>query len=81
VRINGSRTLKGHLQVGAGDVLTFAQAGRIRVVRVLAVAERRLGAAEAASLYQDLAPEPPRGSAAAGDERPAQVRRRDSGLE
>jgi ribosome-associated heat shock protein Hsp15 len=37
-----------------GDVLTFPQGGQIRVVRVLALAERRGPATEAQALYCDL---------------------------
>ena len=54
VRINAVRTRKSHQQVGAGDVLTFAQGGRIRVVRVLALAERRGSASEAGRLYEEV---------------------------
>jgi ribosome-associated heat shock protein Hsp15 len=54
VRINMVRTHKSHQQVGAGDVLTFAQGGRIRVVRVLALAERRGSASGAGQLYEEV---------------------------
>jgi ribosome-associated heat shock protein Hsp15 len=37
-----------------GDVLTFPQGHQIRVVRVLALAERRGPATEAQALYCDL---------------------------
>lgn len=62
VRVNGTPVGKAAATVAVGDVLTFAQARRIRVVRVLALGERRGPAAEAATLYEDLAPEPARGS-------------------
>lgn len=58
VRINGTPVTKAAIGVGVGDVLTFAQVRRIRVVRVLALGERRGPATEAAALYEDLAPEP-----------------------
>lgn len=58
VRINRQPTVKPHARVAPGDVLTLAlgqgRSARIRVWRVLALAERRGGAAEAAALYEDL---------------------------
>ncbi len=54
VRINGMKCRKPGHGVGAGDVLTFAQAGEIRVVRVAALDERRGSAAVAQQLYHDL---------------------------
>ena len=56
VRVNGEITGKPHRAVGPGDVLTFALAGRVRVVRVLAPGDRRGPAEEARLLYDDLAP-------------------------
>lgn len=52
VRINGARTAKASRQVRQGDVLTFPQAGDIRVVRVLGFAERRGPARDARLLYE-----------------------------
>ena len=43
VRIGGARVDKAHHAVRVGDVLTFAQARRIRVVRVRALSSRRRG--------------------------------------
>lgn len=77
VRVNRAVVSKAHHNVRAGDVLTFAQGERIRVVRVLAIAERRGPAAEAALLYEDLSPEPPSGRPAAGER--AAVPLRDPG--
>ena len=54
VRINGQKCRKPGHGVGAGDVLTFAQGGHIRVVRVLSLADRRGAAPEAQLLYIDL---------------------------
>lgn len=54
VRVNAVRTHKAHQQVAAGDVLTFAQGGRIRVVRVRALAERRGNATAAGQLYEEV---------------------------
>lgn len=58
VRINGDRVAKPSSTVATGDVLTFAQADRIRVVRVAALGERRGPAAEAQTLYADMTPPP-----------------------
>ena len=55
-RVNAERTKKAAAQIGAGDVLTFRQGEQIRVVRVLAQAERRGPATEAQALYEDLTP-------------------------
>lgn len=57
-RVNGERTAKAHARVRPGDALTFRQAQRVRVIRVLDVGERRGPAPEARALYEDLAPEP-----------------------
>ncbi len=56
VRINRKIVDKSSQPVRAGDVLTFPQARDIRVVRVLALAERRGPAPEARLLYEDLTP-------------------------
>ena len=54
VRINGQKCRKPGHGVGAGDVLTFAQAGEIRVVRVTALDDKRGSASVAQLLYHDL---------------------------
>ncbi|MCR8723412.1 RNA-binding S4 domain-containing protein [Frigidibacter sp. SLM-1] len=54
LRINSRKVGKPARPVGPGDVLTFRQARRIRVVRLLALPERRGSAAEAQALYDDL---------------------------
>ncbi|MFN0113811.1 MAG: RNA-binding S4 domain-containing protein [Paracoccaceae bacterium] len=54
VRLNGAHCLKPGHAVGPGDVLTFAQGTRIRVVRIVAAGTRRGPAAEAQGLYGDL---------------------------
>lgn len=56
VRVNRRRVAKAHVPVRPGDVLTFPHGRHIRVVRVLALPERRGPAAEARSLYEDLVP-------------------------
>lgn len=56
VRLNRTRVEKpGHV-LRQGDVLTLTLRGGVRVVRVLAEAERRGAAAEARLLYEDLMP-------------------------
>jgi ribosome-associated heat shock protein Hsp15 len=54
LRINSLRCGKPGHGVVVGDVLTFPQGNRIRVVRVLALGERRGPAGEAQRLYVDL---------------------------
>ncbi|MDJ0992255.1 MAG: RNA-binding S4 domain-containing protein [Dinoroseobacter sp.] len=58
VRINANRVTKSATAVAVGDVLTFAQGGAIRVVRVEAPGMRRGPATEAQALYTDLTPAP-----------------------
>jgi len=64
VRVNGRKVSRPAHAVGPGDVLTFPQARRVRVVRVLSPGQRRGPAPEARTLYEDLAPEEPCGEAA-----------------
>lgn len=54
IRISGRRIIKPHQPVRVGDVLTIPLGGRIRVVRVRALSERRASTPEARSLYDDL---------------------------
>ena len=56
VRINGERALKPSRLVRDGDVVTAAHSGRLSVVRVIDVAERRGPASLAQALYEDLTP-------------------------
>lgn len=56
LRANGVRVTKPAHLVKQGDVLTFPQGRRIRVIRVLSIGTRRGPAAEAALLYDDLDP-------------------------
>lgn len=57
VRVNGEKVAKPAHGVVPGDVLTFPQARRIRVIRIVAIGERRGPAPEALTLYEDLSPE------------------------
>lgn len=59
VRIGGTPVAKANHAVKPGDVLTFAQGGHIRVVRVKAIGQRRGPAPEARTLYEDLSPPSP----------------------
>jgi ribosome-associated heat shock protein Hsp15 len=71
LRLNAERTDKPARAVGPGDVLTFPQGARVRVVRVVALGTRRGPAAEAAALYDDLDPAAgPAPSPAPGPARP-----------
>lgn len=85
VRLNGERISKPSRSVKPDDVLTFALAGHIRVLKVLAPGTRRGPAPEARLLYEDLAPPAPKSPAdlAApaerdrGSGRPTKKERRD----
>ncbi len=54
IRINRQPTDKAHAKVRIGDVLTIPLRGDVRVVRVLGLAVRRGGSADARLLYEDL---------------------------
>jgi ribosome-associated heat shock protein Hsp15 len=56
VRIDGAVVTKAHHPVRPGHVLTFPHARDIRVVRIVALGERRGPAAEARTLYEELTP-------------------------
>ena len=58
VRVNGQRIDSPGRALRVGDVLTIALAARVKVLRVLAFAERRGGAEQAKQLYDDLSPVP-----------------------
>ena len=60
VRVNTVKVSKPSHGVGLGDVLTFAQARDIRVIRIRALGTRRGPASEAQTLYEDLDPPKPR---------------------
>lgn len=54
VRLNGRRQNNPAKKARGGDVLTIALAHKIRVLRVLAIAQRRGPFSEAQSLFEDL---------------------------
>ena len=59
VRINRQATEKAHARLRVGDVLTLPVHGTVRVLRVAALAVRRGPAAEARTLYEEVAaPDP-----------------------
>jgi ribosome-associated heat shock protein Hsp15 len=58
LRVNGQRISKPGYVIGSGDVLTFAQGDRIRLIRVLELGQRRGPSQEALALYEDLDPLP-----------------------
>ncbi len=60
LRVNGQPISKPAYMVSASDVLTFPQANDVRVIKVLALGERRGPAPEAQTLYEDLDPPKPR---------------------
>lgn len=60
VRVNGSPVSKPARVIVAGDVLTFPKETDIRVIKVVALGERRGPAPEAQALYEDLEPPQPK---------------------
>lgn len=79
VRVNRQRVTKPAHPLRPGDVITLMLAGRVRVLRVEAFAERRGPAAEARGLYADLTPETPPAMRPRGLERAAGARPAGSG--
>lgn len=57
VRVNGTRVSRPGRDIMAGDVLTFPQGARIRVIRITALGLRRGPAPEAQMLFLDLEPD------------------------
>lgn len=55
-RVDSRKTSKPAQSLRPGMVLTFVQARRVRLVRVLALSERRGPAPQAQALYDDLSP-------------------------
>jgi ribosome-associated heat shock protein Hsp15 len=54
LRLDGRAIDKAHVAVRVGNVLTFAQHGRVRVLRIEALPHRRGPAPEAQACYQEL---------------------------
>ncbi|MCW8916655.1 MAG: RNA-binding S4 domain-containing protein [Magnetovibrio sp.] len=59
LRLNEKLITKAHVQVGPGDVLTFAKGNSIKVVKIVEIGNRRGPAPEAQTLYEDLSPPAP----------------------
>ena len=85
IRLNGNPVTRAHQMVKLGDVLTFPYGKEIRVIRIVALGERRGPAVEARTLYEDVrTPEagPPAADGAAsvvrdsGQGRPTKAERR-----
>ena len=55
-RLDGMVMNKPHRQALCGQVLTFIQGDRIRVIKIMALGSRRGPASEASLLYEDLTP-------------------------
>ena len=56
VRVNGTRQTRSSARIRAGDTLTFALHGHVRVIEIIALSARRGPAVEARTLYQDHEP-------------------------
>ncbi len=56
VRVNGQRIAASSRAIKPGDVLTIALTNAVKVVRVIAFAERRGASGEAKCLYEDMSP-------------------------
>lgn len=54
IRLNGNPVTRAHQMVKLGDVLTFPYGKEIRVIRIVALGERRGPAVEARTLYEDV---------------------------
>jgi ribosome-associated heat shock protein Hsp15 len=77
LRLNGTTVTKAHQKLRVGDVLTFPQGAHIRVWKVLALSERRLGAGLVGELYEDLKPPTAENRLAGSEPSPRPPRRPD----
>jgi len=75
IRVNTPRVEKANHSVKPGDVLTFVR-GNVRVIEIVALADKRGPASVAQTLYNDLSPPAPKKD---DPDRPAPVARRDAG--
>ena len=74
VRINRERASAPSRMVGAGDVLTLALPGGVKVLEILACGTRRGPYLEASLLYRDLSPEKPAAQTASRTPEAAEAR-------
>jgi len=83
VRVNGIKIAKSSSVVRIGDTLTFVQASKVKVVRLVKLGQRRGPAVEAQTLYLDLSPPTPVSQPSPGHDRkggrPTKKDRRDMG--
>lgn len=79
LRLDGEVMTKPHRAALVGQVLTFAQGSRVRVIKILALGSRRGPADEASLLYEDLAPPEPKKADDAQKERHFEERLSGSG--
>ena len=56
LRLNGEVMSKPHRAAVVGQVLTFMQQNDVRVIKIVALGQRRGPASEAVTLYNDLSP-------------------------
>ncbi len=56
LRLDGRRIERSSAQVRVGSVIAFPLRGKVRVLRIEALPQRRGPAPEAAALYQELTP-------------------------
>lgn len=60
VRVNATSVSKPSRTIVPGDVLTFPKEDDVRVIKIVALGERRGPATEAQALYEDLDPPQPK---------------------
>ena len=54
IRVNAVRVVKAATTIRVGDGLSFAQGGKVRAIRILALGTRRGPATEARTLYAEI---------------------------
>lgn len=82
-RVNSAKVAKASHAVGRGDVLTFPQGKKVRIIKVLELGTRRGPAPEAQTLYEDMTPvqeSKPDAPKTEGKGRPTKKDRRDMHL-
>ena len=77
LRLNSQLIGKSNATLKIGDVLTFPKEKEIRVIKVVALGQRRGPASEAVTLYEDL--EPPTRRSKHDEKTPPKPGARDSG--
>ena len=59
VRVNREKVRSASRRLQVGDVLTIALPNAVRVVRVVGMSERRVGASATCGLYEEFGARPP----------------------